>query len=159
MHVMMHAPDEGNKSLPHGMAVQNTYAEMVNGSKSVVVVVRNLAATPITLEKNTPVARVVAANTVPHAQIQPGMVEQLDVAKGVQTGKSKMTKGPHRKALFEQLDLSGLDSWMPKNSVAAHLLLAEYHDILSLDMCELGCTDIAQHVIQVMNDETFKEKF
>ena len=31
--------------------------------------------------------------------------------------------------LFDELDLSGLDSWAPKLADKAHWLLAKYHDI------------------------------
>ena len=67
LHVMMHTPYEGGKPLPHGLAVQNTYTEMMTGGKSVALVVRNLTSTPIVLKKNALVARVVAANAVPNA--------------------------------------------------------------------------------------------
>ena len=35
--------------------------------------------------------------------------------------------------LFDELDLSGLDSWAPELADKAHRLLAEYHDVFSLD--------------------------
>ena len=38
-------------------------------------------------------------------------------------------------------------------------LLAEHHDIFSLGSCELDCTDLACHVIKVMDDKPFKERF
>ena len=119
MHMMRHAPGNGDKILPHGLAIQNMYAKMVNGSKSMVVLVGNLTVTLITLE-NTPVARVVAATAVSYAKIQPGMVEQLDAAKGAQTGKPKMTVEQQGEVLCKWLDLSGLDSWMSKNKVVGH---------------------------------------
>ena len=75
LHVMMHALCEGDKLLSHGHAVHHTYTEMMSGSKSVAVVVRNLTATPITLKKNMPLARVVAVNAVPDTQVLLGTVE------------------------------------------------------------------------------------
>ena len=65
VHMVTHALYEGNKPLTHGLAVQNTCTEMMTGSKSVAVAVRNLTATPITLKTNAHVARVVAPNAVP----------------------------------------------------------------------------------------------
>ena len=73
--------------------------------------------------------------------------------------KLKMTVEQWREALYEQLDLSSLDSWTPKSRVVTHSLLAEYHNIFSLNSCELGCMDLAWHVIMVMDDEPFKERF
>ena len=51
--------------------------------------------------------------------------------------------------LFNELDLSGLDSWAPKLVDKAHQLLAKYHDIFSLDPAELGCTHSTEHTIKV----------
>ena len=34
----------------------------------------------------------------------------------------------------------------------------EYHDI-SLDWNEIGCTDAAEHVIELLDEELFKERF
>ena len=47
-------------SLPQDLTVQNAYTELCNGSKNVVVVVRNSMVYPQTLRKKTPVVRAVA---------------------------------------------------------------------------------------------------
>ena len=70
-----------------------------------------------------------------------------------------MSVEQRKEALFQQLDLSGLEGWSGKDQVAAHALLAEYHYIFSLEPGELGCTDIAKHEIKVADDEPFKERF
>ena len=61
--------------------------------------------------------------------------------------------------LFDELDLSGLDSWALELADAAHQLLAKYHDMFSLDPVELGCTHSMEHTIKVMDDTPFKEQF
>ena len=38
-------------------------------------------------------------------------------------------------------------------------LLMEYHDIFSLDKNEIGCTDAAEDMIELLDEEPFKEKF
>ena len=35
----------------------------------------------------------------------------------------------------------------------------EYHDIFSLDKNEIGCMEAAEHVIELLDEEPFKEKF
>ena len=70
-----------------------------------------------------------------------------------------MTVRQRHGKLFDELDLSGLNSWAPELADAAHWLLAEYHDIFSLDPVELGCTHSTDHTIKVMNDTPFKERF
>ena len=62
-----------------------------------------------------------------------------------------------KELLFEQLDLSGLNKWSDGNQAAAQALLAEYHDINSLEPGELGCMDLAKHEIRVVDDKPFKE--
>ena len=61
--------------------------------------------------------------------------------------------------LFDELDLSGLDSWAPELADAACWLPAKYHDMFSLDPAMLGCTHSTEHTIQVMDDTPFKEQF
>ena len=61
--------------------------------------------------------------------------------------------------LFDELDLSGLDSWAPELADKACWLLAKYHDIFSLDPMELGCTHSTEHTIKVTDDTPFKEHF
>ena len=64
-----------------------------------------------------------------------------------------------RGKLFDELDLSGLDSWAPELVDEACWLLAEYHDVFSLDPAELGCTHSTEHTIKVTDDTPFKEQF
>ena len=61
--------------------------------------------------------------------------------------------------LFDKLDLSGLNLWAPELAESAHWLLAEYHDVFSLDPVELGCTHSTEHTIKVTDDTPFKKQF
>ena len=38
-------------------------------------------------------------------------------------------------------------------------MLMEYHNIFSLDENEIGCMDAAMHIIELLDEEPFKEKF
>ena len=58
--------------------------------------------------------------------------------------------------LFDELDLSGLNSWACKLADAACQLLAGYHDVFSLDLAKLGCTHSTEHTIMVTDDTPFK---
>ena len=98
--------------LPQGMTIQNAYTEMHNDSKNVTIILKNSMMYPQTLKKKIPVARVVAANWVPEPQIQPGMIDALDEAQGIQM--QKLTTEQRQERLFEKLDLSGLGSWRPE---------------------------------------------
>ena len=35
----------------------------------------------------------------------------------------------------------------------------EHHNIFSLDKNEMGCTDAAEHIIKLLDEEPFKERF
>ena len=61
--------------------------------------------------------------------------------------------------LFDELVLSGLDSWPPELVDAAYHLLVEYHNVFSLDPAELGCTHSTEQIIKVTDDTPFKEQF
>ena len=61
--------------------------------------------------------------------------------------------------LFNELDLSSLDSWTPELADAAHQLLAKYHDVFSLDPAELGCNHSTEDIIKLKDDTPFKEQF
>ena len=61
--------------------------------------------------------------------------------------------------LFDELDLSCLDSWAPELADAAHWLLAKYHDMFSLDPVEMGYNHSMEHTIKVMDNTPFKEQF
>ena len=71
----------------------------------------------------------------------------------------KLTVKQQQVKLFTELDLSGLDSWPLKLVDSAQSLLAEYHNIFSLEPCELDCSHSTKHVIKVTNDAPFKERF
>ena len=70
---------------------------------------------------------------------------------------STLTARQRQRKLFEELDLSGLESWPPELVDSAQWLLAEYHNVFSLEPTELGCTHSAEHIIKVTDDTPFKE--
>ena len=155
MHVMKQTlkGDDG-PCLPHSLSVMNTYTKMTTG-KEVAVMVKNLIAAPITIIKGIKVAQVVAANMVPQEEDVPETFKKLDEMQGIQQTRMSVEQ---REVLFQQLYLSGLGVVWQKQA-AAHALLAEYHDIFSLDPGKLGCTDLVKHKIRVIDNKPFKERF
>ena len=94
---------------------------------------------------------------VPEAPKPDVLPDQDETCQGQQT--SKLTIRQRCGKLFDELDLSGLDQWAPKMADKARQLLAEYHDVFSLDPAELGCTHSTEHAIKVTDDTPFKEHF
>ena len=155
INIMVQALHAQDGTLPPGLTVQNTYTELRKGSKKAVIVVQNNTAYPQTLWKKTPVARAVSVLPVPETP----MPESLQVEDNTcpdHHAPKLMVRQRHGR-LLDELDISGLDSWTPKLADAAHQLLAEYHDIFSLDPAELGCTHSTEHTIKVTDDTSFKK--
>ena len=157
LNVMVQALYDQDGTLLPGLTMQNTYTELRKGSKKVVVVVQNHTAYPQTLQKKMPVARAIPVQLLTETP-KPGSLPVPDeVCSDLPTPKL-MIRQRHGK-LFDELDLSGLDSWAPKLAEKACQLLAEYHDVFSLDPAELGCTHSTEHTIKVTDDTPFKEHF
>ena len=108
------------------------------------------------LEKN-PVARVAVALPVPGPPESEGLLE--GIGKSADFHTPRLTVRQRHGKLFDELALSGLDSWTPELADAAHWLLAKYQDVFSLDPAELGCTHSTEHIIEVTDDTPFKEWF
>ena len=155
INVMVQALHAQDCTLLPGLTMQNTYTELRKGVKKAVIVVWNNTAYPQTLQKKTPMARAVSALPVPEppesesSQVKDDMYPDLQI--------SKLTVRQRHGKLFDELDLSGLNSWAPELVNAACQLLAEYHDMFSLDLAELGCTHSTEHTIKVTDDTPFKE--
>ena len=146
-----------NGTLPPGLTVQNTYTELRKGSKKAVVVVWNNTAYPQTLRKKTPVARAILVLSVPEPPKPKSLQVEDDAGYDLHTPKLMIRQRCSK--LFDELDLSGLDTWAPELVDEACQLLAEYHDVFSLDLAGLGCTHSTEHTIKVTDDTPFKEQF
>ena len=155
INIMVQALQIEDGSLPQGLTVQNTYTELRQGGKKAVVVVRNNTAYSQTLQKKTLVARVVAALPVPKPLEEEQLLEGADESHDSHI--PRLTVRQRHGKLFDELDLSGLDSWTPELADAACQLLAKYYDMFSLDPTELGCTHSMENTIKVTDDTPFKE--
>ena len=101
--------------------------------------------------------RAVAALPVPKPLEEEQLLEGADEFHDPHT--PRLTVKQRHGKLFDELDLSGLDSWAPELADTAFQLLAEYHDVFSLDPAELGCIHSMEHKIKVTDDTPFKEQF
>ena len=155
INVMTQALCAEDGSLPQGLTVQNAYMELRDGSRNIAVVVRNNIAYPQTLRKKTPVARVVTVMWVPEALMKTGIMEAVEGAQG--HPMPKLTVKQRQDKLFEEFDLSGLESWPPELADSAQLPLAEYQDVFSLEPSQLGCTHSTEHIIKITDNTLFKE--
>ena len=66
---------------------------------------------------------------------------------------------------MEVLDKNGsigkLEGWSATNTLRAKCLLMEFHHMFCLEEGEMGVTDAAEHIIELLpgQDEPFKERF
>ena len=157
INIMVQALQTQDGTLPPGLTIQITYTKLRKGSKKAVVVVQAYTAYQQTLQKKIPVARAVLALPVPKIPDSKGLQEGIDESPNFHTPRL-IVRQRHGK-LFDELDLSGLDSWTPELADAACWLLAKYHDLFSLAPTELGCTHSTEHIIKVTDDTPFKEWF
>ena len=67
------------------------------------------------------------------------------------------------RVLTENGSIGKLDGpgWSPQTALKAKRLLMEFHHVFSLEPNEMGCTDTAEHTIELLTgeDEPFKERF
>ena len=99
----------------------------------------------------------VAANEVPETVVTDGTVGALQTWRWAKEGHTRLSIQERRKALFEKLELSGLESWSEGNKEKALNLLAEHH-IFALENREMECTEAAEHKIKVTDLRPFKER-
>ena len=156
LNIMVQALYTQDGTLLPGLTVQNTYTELRRGSKKAVVVVGNNTAYPQTLRKKGPVARAISMLPVPEPPEPENLQVEDDTSSDLHTPKLMIRQRCGK--LFDELDISGLDSWAPELVEGACWLLAEYHEVFSLDPTELGCTHSTEHTIKVTDDTPFKER-
>ena len=164
LHVMMQATyPKDRANLPNGVYVVKTYTELRDGSRNVSVVLCNLTGKPVHLVAWRPVAWVVAANAIPDAAPSPEFLRKLDELEPNWNPLKKLTIKERQKLLLELLKKDGrldkLKQWPPELALKFERMLTEHHNIFSLEQNEIGCTDTAEHVIELLDTEPFKERF
>ena len=162
LRVMTQAPNpEDDAKLQNGLHVLQVYTELKNGSRNVTLVVRNGTSRAIHVSADRQIGRVVAANAVPEASDSPELLQKLAQEDGDE--QTPRTVKQRQELLMQTLSKDGgldiLKDWPEETALKAHRLLMEFHSAFSLEPGEMGCTDTTEHVIELTNDEPFKERF
>ena len=147
------------------------YTVIKPGSSRVSVGLQNHSCRKITIAAKSNVAKVTAANMVPHS-LAPN-VETEDMLTQFKDGQHqdqenvnccsarevpKLTPEKER-LLFDKIDLSGADSWDPKLVEEAKQLFREYAHIFALESLDMGHTSMVKHEIKLDNYTPFKERY
>ena len=164
LHVMTQATyPEDQANLSNGVYVVKTYTELHDGSRNVSVVLRNLKGKPVHMVAGRPIARVVATNAILDATPSPEFLRKLDELEPSQNPPKKLTIEERQKLLLELLRkdsrLDKLKQWPPELALKFKRMLMEHHNIFSLEQNEIGCTDTAEHVFELLDTKPFKERF
>ena len=164
LNIMTQAPyPEDKADLPNGLYIMRTYTELKDGSRNVSLMLQNLTARPIYLARGRLISRVAAANAVTGAQCSPELFKQLDDEGEDKPEPAKLSMQQRQELLLATLKkdrgFDRLKEWPPKLAKKAVALLLEFHHVFSLEPNEIGCTDTTKHVIELMKDEPFKERF
>ena len=133
--------------------MQTVYTTLADGSNRVTVVLRNNTRNWLEIKKGMPITQMVATNEVPKV---------TNLFSTEQTKEqSTLTEVERQDLLLEKLDLLGLEAWPEEQAGKAHSLLKEYHDIFSLEKCDMGHTNTTKHKIVLKDPDTppFKERF
>ena len=105
---------------------------------------------------------VLAANVIPEGKPTPELIRKLD-EQDPESTPQKLSIEERQQLLMQLLRQEGgldeLAQWMPELARKFEQMLMEYHNIFSLDKNEIGCTDTAKHIIELLDEEPFKEKF
>ena len=153
MNVMTHGLEKRLPALPLGIDVQTVYATLADGSNRVTVVLRNNTRDWLEIKKGVPITWMVAANEVPKVTNLLSAEEPKE--------QPTLTEAERQDLLLEKLDLTGLEAWPEDQAGKACSLLKEYHDIFSLEKCDMGHTNATKHKIVLKDLDTppFKERF
>ena len=106
---------------------------------------------------------VAAANVIPEAQCSPDLLRKLDDEDENKSEPSKLSMQQRQDLLLTALQRDGgldrLKEWPPELAKKVVALLLELHHVFSLEPNKIGCTDTTEHVIELMKDKPFKERF
>ena len=104
-----------------------------------------------------------ATNAIPDATPSPEFLRKLDKLEPNRNQPKKLTIEERQKLLLELLPKEGrldkLKQWPPELALKFERMLMEHHNIFSLEQNEIGCIDTAEHVIELLDTESFKERF
>ena len=140
-----------------------SYSECRNGSSRVGVAVQNVSRKVVVIAKGQQVALVSAANQVPNMLAPKYVIPDAEVNGKIPTNKlvsEQSQKDPDRIAkLWEQLDVTGSDSWTEEQKIKIKQVFEDYSDVFAWNPLELGRTSLVKHTIKVVDPKPFKERY
>ena len=149
----------------------NGYTVLKPGSSRVSIGIRNISCRSVNIPAKTVVAKIAAANVVPHSYA-PNVEnnEQLqrlsklipednkDIEPGVPFKVPPLT--PEREhLLLSKIDLSSFENWTNDLKTKTQELFKEYAHVFALESLDMGHTSLVKHKIKLDNYTLFKERY
>ena len=140
-----------------------SYSECKNGSSRVGVAVQNISQKVVVIAKGQQVALVSAANQVPNMLAPKYVKPESEKDEKILTDRTVSTQSQKNldriAKLWEQLDITGSDSWTEKQKIKIKQVFEDYSDVFALNPLELGRTSLVKHTIKVVDPKPFKERY
>ena len=157
--------DRMEGSLGDDVVPANSYSILYPGSTRAKVALRNMTPKKIVLKAKTCVAKMAAANMVPHMlapKIVKGSGNKAQTESVVDEGEEvKLTPLPpeQHKKLTSKLDLTGTENWSQEDKKVVEELFKEYGRLFALEKNDLGHTTKVKHKIRLNDYTPFKERY
>ena len=137
-----------------------TYMKLLDGSHNVSVILCNLMGKPVHWATGRCVVQMIATNAILDTNPSPRIPAELDKLEPSPKPK-KLTIPERQKLLLELLkkdaQLDKLNILTPDLALKFERMLMKHHHIFSLEPNETWCTNMAEHVIELLDMEPFKE--
>ena len=165
---------EPNPNRDYGSAIPiHGYTVLKPGSSRVSIGLRNYSCCKVTVPAKSIIAKVTAANVVPHS-LAPNLdnetmlkqfekcQEQLQAQENV--GQPIDPKVPEltpekEKLLFNKINLTGVQGWDPALIEEAQQLFCEFAQIFALESTDMGHTSMVKHRTRLDIYTPFKERY
>ena len=151
------------------------YTILKPGSSHVSIGLRNHSCRRVTVQAKSIVAKVSAANVIPHS-LAPNLdnedmlkqfmkyQDQLSLCDTtdqpiLETNKPSKLSPEKENLLFSKIDLSGVKDWDSELIDEAKQLFCNYAHIFALENSDMGHTSIVKHKIRLDNYTPFKERY
>ena len=157
--------DRMEGSLGDDVVPANSYSILYPGSTRAKVALRNMTPKKIVLKAKTCVAKMAAANVVPH-MLAPKIVRDSgnkaqteSVANEGEEVKLTPLTPEQQKKLNSKLDLTGTKNWSQEDKKAVEELFRKYGRLFALEKNDLGHTTKVKHKIRLNDYTPFKERY
>ena len=157
---------EPDFSFPYDSVVPiHGYTMLRPGSSRVSVGLRNISCQKITIQAKSVIAKVTAANVIPHSLApninQEQLKENLEQRDSKTNNKVKIPPStPEKeKLLLSKIDLSGTKNWDLEHIKQARDLFKDFAHTFTLESLDMGHTSVVKHKIKLDNYTPFKERY